>query len=354
MIDKIRNAVKKMNLIKWGKFSEKCIRLQFGENPEIFPLSKEYAKKELENINLYPDPEKLELRNLIAKKEGFKKENIFIGSGIDGLIELVAKVFIEKDDEVILPIPTFPAYFPAVELMEGKIVKEYLKKDFSLDLESLLAKITKKTKLMYISNPNNPTGNLLLTKNQIEKILQNFSGILVIDEAYFEFAGFTAIDLVKKYKNLIVFRGFSKAYGLAGLRVGYAVANEEVINFFEKTEGSSQVFAVNRVALASAKAVLENPREAQNFVNNFLQRKKEYEINLAKIEGVEVLSSHAAFSLFKTKLDANIFKEKMLEKNIAMKSMAIFEGVPKNLVYSAVPNKENEKEVLEAVKSILE
>ena len=351
----VRKSVLNMQLLKWGENSANFLRLNFGENPEIFPQAMQAARKELKNINFYPDPEKINLRKLIAKslKDNINYENIFIGNGIDGLIELVVKVFVEEKDEVLIPVPTFPAYIAAAELMGGVIKKCPLEKDFSLDFKKFISKINKKTKLIFLANPNNPTGNILLTPEKIEELLKKFSGILVVDEAYFEFSGVTALPFIKKYDNLIVFRGFSKAYGLAGLRIGVAIASKEIVDFFKKSEGSSQVFAVNRIALAAARAVLKNSKKATEFVQKFKNRKKDFETRLAKINGIKIISTKTCFSLFTTPIFAKDFRDKMLDKKITIKSMDIFEGTPKDLVYSAVPKSKDRKKVIKAIKDIL-
>jgi len=349
----VKKSILDMQLLKWGKTPANFLRLNFGENPEIFPQAIQVARKELKKINFYPDPEKLSLRKLIAKKEKLDCENIFIGNGIDGLIELVAKVFVEENDEVLIPTPTFPAYIAATELMGGIIKKCPLEVDFSLDFNKFLAKITTKTKLIFIASPNNPTGNILFSLKEIEKLLKKFTGIAVIDEAYFEFSGITALPLIKKYKNLIVFRGFSKAFGLAGVRVGVAFADIEIIEYFKKSEGSSQVFAVNRIAIACARAVLKNTKKANEFVEKFKVHKIKFEEKLAKISGIKIVPTTTSFSLFTTPILAKAFRDKMLDKKIAIKAMDIFENAPENLVYSAVPKAKDQKKVIKAIKEII-
>jgi len=342
-----------MKLLKWGKTPKGFLRLNFGENPNIFSPAFKAAQEECGNMNFYPDSEKIELRTLLSEQENVKIENIFIGNGIDGLIELTTKVFINSGNEVLLPSPTFPAYIAATELMGGTIISCLLEEDFNLNFKEFISKISSKTKLIFLANPNNPTGNILMTPKQIEKILQNYAGILAVDEAYFEFSNVTVLPLIKKYKNLIVFRGFSKAYGIAGLRIGAAFADAEVLQFFQKAEGSSQVFSVNRIALSAAKSVLENKKESEEFIQLFLEQKKEFEQRLMDIPDVQVFPTKTCVSLFSTPLSSKIFNEKMANQCIAMKSMSLFENCPENLIMSAIPPKEEFNRVIKAIKKSL-
>ncbi|OGJ50873.1 hypothetical protein A2335_00835 [Candidatus Peregrinibacteria bacterium RIFOXYB2_FULL_32_7] len=351
----VRQSVRNMKLLKWGNVPcTSAVRLMFGENPYVFQPALKAVRQEATFMNFYPDPVKNDLRAKIADYVGkVLTENIFLGNGEDGLIELIAKVFIEEKDEVLLIAPSFPAYLAAIQLMGGKEKYVYLEKDFSLDFDKL-QKSLKKTKLAFIANPNNPTGNLLLSFEQIEEILKFYQGILVIDECYFELSkNKSAISLIKKYPNLIVLRSFSKSFGLSGLRIGYAIADKEIMKFFEKAEGSSQVFAVNRLAQAGAMAVMDNLNLNKKFVQKFLKRKKDFENKLKKIKGIKVFETRTSFCLIKTDFLAKEIKEKLILQNIFVKDCSIFENMDPDLVYLGVPREEDEEEVFEALKLIM-
>ena len=332
-----RNAVITMKNIKWGNAPKDCLRLQFGENPEVFPPALEALRNNIGAVNRYPDPEKIKLRSLLAQKENVSLENVFIGNGVDGLIELTAKVFCEAGDEVLIPSPTFPAYQAAVQLMGGTVVTCPLQNDFSLDFERFKKCITLKTKIIFLANPNNPTGNILFSMAQMEQLLNAFDGIVVVDEVYYEFAKVSALPLLKKYKNLIIFQSFSKAYGLAGLRIGVAFANEALLSFFHKAEGSSQVFAINSLGIKAAESVLENQALADKFVEHFLRQKKLFESKLVEIEGLEVFRTQTSFCIFAVPGTAEAFRNRLLEKHVAVKSMSLFDNISPNLVCCAVP-----------------
>lgn len=348
-----REEVLSMEELSWGKVNDFNLRLQFGENPKVFPPSIRYIQEELFNINFYPDPEKTKLRELLAKNHEMSFDDFFIGNGSDGLIELICKVFVSNGDEVLIPSPTFPAYIAGIELMGGLVKYCNLKEDFSLNFEKLKSLITNRTKLIFIANPNNPTGNLLITKKQVEELLDSFQGILVIDEAYFEFSGYTVIDLVKKYDNLVVLRTFSKAYGLAGLRIGYSISSPVINKLFKKSEGSSQVFAVNRLALKAAESVLENQKFAQEFVKNFIKTKNKYEAQLKSTRNIKIIETKTSFCIFSSPLKSHDFKNKINDLGISIKSMSIFNNVPDNLIYSAIPEEDKHDLVIKKINIVV-
>ncbi len=354
MKELVRAAVCEMEDISWGQVPDDSLRLQFGENPEVFAPCVRSMKNRLESVNRYPDPDKINLRRLLAQREGVAMENVFLGNGVDGLIELTAKVFCEDGDEVLLPAPTFPAYKASVQMMGGKVIHCPLRADFSLNFERFVACISPRTKMIFLANPNNPTGNMLMSCDQIEALLKLFTGIVVIDEVYYEFSGVTTVGLLSKYKNLIVYRSFSKAYGLAGVRLGVGFADVEILKYFRRAEGSSQVFAVNSLALAAGEAVLENYEEAETFVASYQNKKYRFENLLAQIDGIEVHKTDTSFCLFSVPGKSDDFKTRMAERDVSVKSMSIFDFVPDNLVYCAVPRESQFESVIQNIEMSLE
>jgi len=242
--------------------ADNAIRLDKGELP--YPPSRhviEAIASAARTINRYPDILGGELRGALAKYTKGKPEQIIIGNGSDDLIELIVKTFVQPGEEVLLPVPTFFVYWSSTEIINARPVFVQRTADFGLDVEALLQKVTPQTKVLFIANPNNPTANLVARETIIQ--ILDFSDrtraeradcMVVVDECYYEICQETVADLVDKYSHLIVLRSFSKSFGLAGLRVGYAIANEVIVDYLYR---AAQLFPVSKLALVGAIAALE-------------------------------------------------------------------------------------------------
>ncbi|MDE2590640.1 MAG: aminotransferase class I/II-fold pyridoxal phosphate-dependent enzyme, partial [Patescibacteria group bacterium] len=205
--------------------------------------------------------------------------------------------------------------------MMGAIVKKvYLEKDFSLNVNLLEKLISKKTKIVWIGNPNNPTGNILLSKKQIENLLKKYNCLFIIDECYFEISKETAISLIRKYQNLIIIRSFSKTFSLAGLRLGYVATNESLIKYLKIVQGNNQVFSVNRLAQKAGIEVLKNTEKT----GEFIKLKSNFE-GLLKEISLEVIDTKTTFCLIRIpkKIFLKNFKEKLERRNIYIKDSSI-------------------------------
>ena len=205
--------------------SEKIVKLNGNENP--FGPAPEVIDNLINiPINTYPDPELIRSRKSLSEYTGLNIENIVVSSGSDELIDLFFRIFVTPGDEVLDFTPTFGMYAVRAGLAGAKIVPVSRNIDFELDYESIKQNVSDKTKIIFLASPNNPTGNES-TLEDIEFLL-SLNKILVVDEAYFEFAKSTYANLVEKYNNLVVIRSMSKWAGLAGLRVGYGLMSKEL------------------------------------------------------------------------------------------------------------------------------
>lgn len=239
---------------------EEVIKLASNENPlGPSPKGMEALKASLEKIYMYPDGSAFKLKNSLAEKLGLEPANILVGNGSDESIKLVAEAYLNPGEEVIVPKPSFSEYEFAAKIMGGKCVYSPLDEDFSLQLWDMLQRITDRTKLIFVCNPNNPTGTIV-TGEEIQAFLaqvpQNI--VVIFDEAYCEYVtdpGYMdTLELVKQgLPNVIVMRTFSKIYGLAGLRVGYALAHKNLIAAIERVR---EPFNVNLLGQAAATAAI--------------------------------------------------------------------------------------------------
>lgn len=198
-----------------------------------------------QELNRYPDPYSLTLRSALASFLGVRAENIFVGNGSDEAIDLIIRLFVELCEEIIVTEPTYGMYAVAGELAGGVMRHCPLRHDFTLDVDALLEMAGPKTKLLFCCSPNNPTGTVIPLRD-IEKLCRRFMGIVVLDEAYIEFSSTpSAVKEITRFGNLVILRTFSKAWGLAGIRVGYAVAQKEIIDYLNRIK---MPYNLNRIS----------------------------------------------------------------------------------------------------------
>ncbi|HZK09657.1 MAG TPA: aminotransferase class I/II-fold pyridoxal phosphate-dependent enzyme, partial [Clostridia bacterium] len=248
----------------------RIIKLASNENPlGPSPLAIEAVKNEAENMHLYPDPEARLLKRALAEELGVSTEQILFGNGGEATIQLVAASVIEKGDEVVVPEPGFALHEISTAHMGGIVKKVPLLPDYSHDLEGMLGVVNEKTKIVFLTNPNNPTG-VMIKKEELEDFAARLPEqvLLFIDEAYFEFAKIDphypdGLEILKKRKNTLVLRTFAKVCGIAGIRLGYIVSTPEIIKEVSKSAG---VFSVNRLAQVAGLASLKDKEHIEKSV----------------------------------------------------------------------------------------
>jgi len=240
------------------------IKLASNENPYgTSPSAKAAIIAELENLSIYPDGSAAELTSALAGHLGVNSDNIIFGCGSDEIIALIARAFFLPGDETIMADQTFSVYKSNADI-EGAVTIEVPLASGTHDLEAMLSKITDRTKVIWVCNPNNPTGTIV-SSDALTTFLDSVPAhvMVVLDEAYYEYVTdlsySNGIELVKQYSNLVVLRTFSKIYGLAALRIGYGVASPAVIKIINQVR---EPFNTSRVAQAAAMAALGD----QNYV----------------------------------------------------------------------------------------
>ena len=204
--------------------------------------------------NRYPDPRQAELKGIIAPKKGVAVEQMFIGNGSDEAIDLCYRIFCEpRIDNVVAIAPSYGMYRVSADINDVEVREVQLGSDFSLPVDELLAACDEHTKLMFVCSPNNPSGNIF-SIDDMRRLLDGFNGMLVVDEAYIDFASQPSLTtLLGEYKNLIVLQTLSKAYGLAGLRLGLAFAAKEVMALFANVK---YPYNINIAGMERAKELL--------------------------------------------------------------------------------------------------
>lgn len=253
----------------------------FGPSPKVIQ-----ALARFDGYQFYPDPEYRELRSMLATYTGVPADSIVIGSGGDEIIDLLSRLTLEPNDEIITCPPTFSTYIHSAELSFGKVVSVPRNPDFSVNTDAIIKAVTKKTKIIYICNPNNPTGNVT-SLDEIEKILQ-LDSIVVVDEAYFEFCKITAALLLKRYSNLVIIRSLSKWAGVAGLRIGYGLLHRSLASQLMKIK---QPYNVNTAAEVAARAALKDSAYYRKTIATIIRERKKMYAELKKLRSISVLPS---------------------------------------------------------------
>jgi len=238
------------------------VKLASNENP-VGPssLAIKELRKGLGDLNRYPDGSCYYLRNALSKKLKVKQGELIFGNGSNEIIELAVRTFISPGDEAIMAHPSFVVYSTIVQAAQGNNVVVPLK-DLKHDLETMASKITKKTKIIFIANPNNPTGTIN-TKKEMDAFMKKVpDGILVVvDEAYYEYVDAknypNSMTYLKKGRDLLILRTFSKIYGLAGLRIGYGISQAGIVEEMNKIR---QPFNVNSLSQKAALAALNDAK----------------------------------------------------------------------------------------------
>lgn len=291
------------------------IKLDANENPYGCSPAVSKALALYDEYNIYPDDGQTRLRKLLAGYCGVDEKYIVAGGGSNQLIDLILRLFLNRDEEVINCIPTFGIYKFSTDLCGGKLVEVQRNDNFDIDVSAIQAAVTDRTKVIFLANPNNPTGNII-SEADIRKILDT-DAVVVVDEAYYEFSRQTVVPLVEEYGNLIVLRTFSKWAGLAGLRVGYGMFPPEIADYILKIK------IPYNVNVAAAVAVEESLRDIdylQSTVQKLIDERERLFTELEKISWLKPYPSQANFILCKVeKGNALQLRQKLQEKGILIR-----------------------------------
>jgi histidinol-phosphate aminotransferase len=259
-------------------------------------------------LNRYPDPYQVPLRRKLAELTAVREDNIFVGSGSDEAIDLLFRIFCEPAaDSVLIAEPTYGMYRVSAHIHNVSVVHSLLTDDFQLNVTDLLGKVTGNIKLIFCCSPNNPTANLLRTQD-ILQLCDSVEAIVAVDEAYIEFSGEESISrYVRSHPNLVVLRTLSKAWGLAGIRLGYCIADPVIIRFFMKVKAP---YNVNTLSGRYALNALEDPQSMLSAVSAIKTERERLAEALGKLKSVHtVYPSDANFLLVRFSQAQTVFRE---------------------------------------------
>lgn len=350
MNNQIFNKISFRNLYAFGE--KLPIDLSLSENPlGCSPKVKRFLRSIDANFSFseYPDPNSLILKEKIAQKFNLSLDNIFISNGSESIIKLLPEAVLELNDEVIIPSVTFPIFEIVMRLRGNKIIFSKMTEYFDIDVNDIKRRITKKTKIIFLCNPNNPTGKILSRKLILE-FVQSINSFVVVDEANIEFGGESVISDVNKFENLIILRTFSKAYGLAGFRIGFCVANKKVVQLLERI---SPPFPVTTISSKIACIALSD----DNFIlkgKEFMKNEREFLSNELRKRGFKVINSQAnnlVVKVDKFSFSSTKFIQKLNKQGISVVDGKFFNSP--NLIRISPRTRKVNKQFLTAIDRII-
>lgn len=295
----------------------------WGSSPKVIQA----ISGSLSDLNRYPDGSNFYLVQAIAEKMGFAPEEVVVGNGSDEIIEFLVKAYVEKGDEVITSHPSFLMYQKVVQV-RGGLNKVFPLKEMRHDLQAMIQAITERTRLIFLDNPNNPTATAITPVDLysfFSKVPE--SVIVVLDEAYVDFMDYDmqvdVYSLIQESKGrcgVVALRTFSKAYGLAGLRVGYGLMSKEVAGYLHRVR---QPFNVNKLAQVAAVAALEDTEFYEKTLRKTREGRGWLQKEVTQL-GCRSYSSQTNFFLVDVKGDATVLYEAMLYKGVIVRSMKAY------------------------------
>jgi histidinol-phosphate aminotransferase len=315
--------------------------LDANENSFGSPLKRNYSR--------YPDPLQSKIKVKLAEMQNVATNEIFIGNGSDEAIDLLFRIFCEpKIDNIVICPPTYGMYQVSAEINDIAIKRANLTEDFQLDTNLIISTIDKNTKLLFICSPNNPTGNSI-KRDDILLLAESFEGIIVVDEAYIHFSNEESfVSEINNYPNLVILQTLSKAWGLAGLRVGCAFANAAIIDLFNKVKPP---YNVSQIAQEAVLEAFENKQQVDKVIENIISERQKLIESLSSLPIITHNYPTAAnFVLVKTP-DADFVYQQLINEEIVVRNRNNVELCEGCLRITVGTPDENAK-LLEALKNL--
>ncbi|NOQ43038.1 MAG: histidinol-phosphate transaminase [Dehalococcoidia bacterium] len=325
---------------------ERVIKLDGNENPYGCSPRVGRALAGYPFYHIYPDPEQNELRKALAVYVGVDAAHIVAGAGSDELIDLILRLFLEPGDRVINCVPTFGMYPFCTEVCGGKVIDVPRDKSYAIDIEGIKEAVDEKTKVIFVTSPNNPTGNTTPQRDILD--LVELGKVVVIDEAYYEFSGITVAPLVPQCENLIVLRSFSKWAGLAGLRIGYGVFSSLIAEQLLKIKQPYNINLAAHVALQESLADIEYLHDT---VKKIISERERLFARLGELEFLKPLPSQSNFILCTVKKgDARVLYERLSKRGIFLRYFDT--PLLRNSIRISVGKPEHTDTLIEALKEM--
>ncbi len=269
--------------------------------------------------NRYPDPDQADLKKILSNIKGIPEDNMLLGNGSDEILDMIFRVFCEpKKDNILINIPTFGMYKVLAGVNDVAYKTVLLTKDFQLDIDSIIKNIDKNTKLLIICSPNNPTGNLIIKEDILDLLNRLKNVIIVIDEAYIDFSEADSwLNEVNNFNNLIVTQTLSKAYGMAGLRLGICYAQTEIIDVLKKIKMPYNVNVLSQIKAINELKNVENLKQQLNQIAKSKELLKNELLHISFIQ--KIYPSDTNFLMVKVD-DANKRHKQLIQKQIVVRN----------------------------------
>tara|TARA_Y100000590_G_scaffold62434_2_gene66792 strand:+ start:543 stop:1613 length:1071 start_codon:yes stop_codon:yes gene_type:complete len=296
------------------------IKLHANENP--YPTSPEFTKIILDylkslDLNRYPDPDCKNLKKAISNIIKSPTNQLIIGNGSDELIQNLMQVFCDEGDTVAFPDPTFAMYYIIAKGMGLKVETYPLNNEWDFNAKQLLKHLhSNKARLVFISYPNNPTGNCF-SRKEIQELIESYQGIVVLDEAYYDFSGLTFLDQMQDHNNLVILRSLSKI-GLAGLRVGYGIFPRELVDEINKVRMPYNSNSISQIAAAE---LLKNFSLVQNQIDSIKNERDRLLKELSKMKSITAFPSDSNFILFKVANNGEKLFYDLMENGVLIRNL---------------------------------
>ena len=340
----------------FGLRKEDIIKLGSNENPwGPSPKAMKAIEDEIKSVNRYPESQLHELVGEIADYSGVRDSQVIIGGdGADEIIDVLAKTFIDDGDEFIVPLPSYMYYEYLLKQYGAKPV--YAKWDLDkniLDTDSIYSSITPKTKMIFLCSPNNPTGTLIDREVLADIALKNPEILIVIDEAYFEYSEVTNKDLIDEFNNIFIIRTMSKVMGLAGMRIGYGLACEEIIEYMHRIK---PVFSLTRLSFAAALNTFRDRDYIEKSIKKGIESRQYLYDEISKIEKLDVFPSKSNFMLInvkKTGFTASQLALELMKKGIIVRDCTSFKGLDEYWIRISICTLEEDEKFINILKEVL-
>ena len=322
---------------------EADIKLNQNENPFDFPadLKEEVFRRFREYPwSRYPDFVPDSLRRALAEFTGWHKDGILVGNGSNELLQSVLMTLVDSGSTVAIPLPTFTVYRLLATVLGANVADIPLDADMSYNVDVILKKaVESRAGIIVINNPNNPTGSAI-DEAGLRRILTEYPGFVLLDEAYYEFGGYTGFDLLKDFPRLLITRTFSKAMGMASLRLGYMMTHPLLA---EQISKAKLPYNVNQFSLIAAEVALENIDRFRPAIKTLLDEKEKLFKALGEIPGVKVYPSRANFFLVEVPVDPRAVFDALYAKGILIRDVSSYPTLGRCLRISVGTPRENEQ-----------